>query len=401
MHRVLMLPLPILCTFSISSLLIFTLVFIYGLSTQDVLDVTVGFTRPIWGTSDKPTFQYHVTNDGFETPGISCVEMGWRSRFGKPGKLYDTFIFSTELDLLEIRLRELSGIVDSWILVESDRTHTNLPKKLWWHEQGRHEKRFERYLDRIESIVVRGKDIDRSKTFLRMGAYGLEAMQRRAIMKGLHNRGIQDGDVFITGDVDEIPNRATGLYLTKCDLFPQDITLHMPTFIGGFQFHSYEEDKRHAKARMYRKNRKNPQWVSHHQKIGNFLMLHSGWHCSWCFKTLDQFRFKMDAGVHHDRSSSNLNSPNYISDATINDRLSRGEPPLERTYERPESYTFHDAIHRWYEKWNVNGRQFSKHDMNLLPIALNESPKKFHYLIPGGTIQRERGTDGNLIDSRN
>ena len=374
----------------VSLLLIFVL--LAGFHLQDVQDIVVGFTRPIWGYTDKPTFTYELSNNGFETPGVSCPEMGWRARHGTVGKLYDTFIFATELDLLEIRLQELDGLVDAWVLVESDRTHTNKPKKLWWNTQGRHEPRFQPYLNRIESIVVRGSAIDRSHTFLRAGVFGLEAYQRRAIMKGLRRRGIQDGDVFITGDVDEIPNRATAQFLTQCDLFPQDLTLHMPTYIGGFQFKSYEEDKRHTKARMYRHTRRHPKWFSHHEQIGDVLILNAGWHCSWCFKTMDQFRFKMNGGVHYDRSNNKIGSWGYITDDVINDRLSKGEPPLERQYARPESYTFAEVWRRWWSKWDVEGRRFDANEIDMLPLALKKSPgKEFLYLKPGSSCRRGTG----------
>ena len=383
------------------------LIFVFKLTVRDVKDVVIGFSRPLWGVSDKPFFLYELPNYGYESPSSSCELYGWRARSGTPGRLFDTFIFSTELDLLEIRLRELDGVATAWILVESDRTHTNQPKELWWTNKGRFEPRFKSYLDRIESVVVSGTDIDRSERFLRSGPYGLEALQRQAIMKGLHARGLEDGDVFITGDLDEIPRRGTAQLLRHCDLFPQDMTLHMPTFIGGFQFLSYEEEKRHTKVRMYRHDRIHPQWTSHHKKIGETLLLNAGWHCSWCFATLNEFHFKMDAGVHFDRSKySNVAGTSVVTDEELNARLCRGEPPLERTYARPESYTFHDVVHRWRSKWNIEARRIHRNMTAIdLPIALktmkksDQSSSTFSYLRPGGECQRPSNTDGstNLI----
>ena len=390
-----MLPLSLLIAATLISFLFLTLTTYYRLNFNDLQDIAIGFSRPIWGYSDKPNFLYEIPYYGYESPSISCELYGWRERYGQDvGIVYDTFIFSTELNLLEIRLKELNTVVKHWILVESDRTHTNLPKTLWWHDVGRHQARFAPYLSRIESIVVRGNDIDRSGNFRRSGAYGLEALQRQAIMKGLHTVGIQDGDVFITGDIDEIPKRQIAQLFKHCDLFPPDITLHMPTFIGGFQFTSYEEDKRHTKVRMYRKNRVHPNWVSHHAKIGDTLMLNAGWHCSWCFQTLNQFRFKMKAGVHSDRGS-------IVSNSFINERLCRGEPPLERRYQRPESYTYYDVKQRWFDKWDVEGRRVNRNTTRLvLPLALRAlNVEKFNYLMPGGECNRkeDKNRTRNLI----
>ena len=399
-QRVLVLPLPLLvCPFLVLSLLLF-LIMIFGLTTVDFQDLVIGWTRPLWGYTDKPTFAYEIPYFEFESPAATCVQMGWRARdLEHDGKLFDTFIFSTELDLLEIRLRELDQIVDVWVLVESDRTHTNRPKELWWESKGRFEPRFRPYLDRIESVIVRGSEKE-ERFQRRTGPFGLEALQRRAIMQGLHARGLKSGDVFITGDVDEIPRRGTASLLKHCDLFPPDLTLHMPTTIGGFQFISYEEDKRHTKARTYWSERRHAQWTSHHRKIGHTLLLNAGWHCSWCFPSLAGFRFKMEAGVHSDRSNPNKKSNKYVSDVTLNERLCRGEPPLEREYERPESYTFADVMRRWRDKLDVEGRRRHRNDSHVLsslPLALQESPHKFSFLMPGGECQRNVGIGGNLI----
>ena len=49
-------------------------------------------------------------------------------------RVYDTFIFYNELDLLEIRLRELYDHVDVFVLVESNLTLTNHPKPYIFEE---------------------------------------------------------------------------------------------------------------------------------------------------------------------------------------------------------------------------------------------------------------------------
>ena len=48
--------------------------------------------------------------------------------------IYDTFMFFNELELLELRLNELNGVVDKFVLVEATRTFTNKPKPLYYAE---------------------------------------------------------------------------------------------------------------------------------------------------------------------------------------------------------------------------------------------------------------------------
>jgi len=38
------------------------------------------------------------------------------------GMIYDCFIFYNELDILRVRLNELAGVVDKFVIVESDKT---------------------------------------------------------------------------------------------------------------------------------------------------------------------------------------------------------------------------------------------------------------------------------------
>jgi len=48
--------------------------------------------------------------------------------------IYDTFTFFKEFDLLDIRLHELSSVVDKFVLIEADRTHSNIPKPFYYEE---------------------------------------------------------------------------------------------------------------------------------------------------------------------------------------------------------------------------------------------------------------------------
>ena len=49
-------------------------------------------------------------------------------------RVYDAIIFSIELDLLEIRLKELYDVVEKFLILESATTFTGKPKALVFHE---------------------------------------------------------------------------------------------------------------------------------------------------------------------------------------------------------------------------------------------------------------------------
>ncbi len=47
-------------------------------------------------------------------------------------KIFDTFLFNNELDLLEVRLRLLYQYVDCFVIQESDYTHSGKLKPLYF-----------------------------------------------------------------------------------------------------------------------------------------------------------------------------------------------------------------------------------------------------------------------------
>ena len=49
-------------------------------------------------------------------------------------KTFDCFPFFNELDLLDLRLRHLSNIVDKFIIVEGEYSHQGRKKKLYFDE---------------------------------------------------------------------------------------------------------------------------------------------------------------------------------------------------------------------------------------------------------------------------
>lgn len=107
--------------------------------------------------------------------------------------IYDCFTFFNELELLELRLHELAGVVDGFVLVEATQTHTNKPKPLHYHEN---RARFSAFHDKIIHIVV--DDLPQSAD-----AWVPENFQRNCIARGL--TGCRPDDFVLVSDLDEIP----------------------------------------------------------------------------------------------------------------------------------------------------------------------------------------------------
>ncbi len=111
-------------------------------------------------------------------------------------RLWDTFMFRNELDLLEFRLEELDQWVHRFVLVESPITHRGYPKPLYYAEN---EERYKRWHDKIVHVVT---DLpDHHNPWVR------EHAQRRA-MWGAIKDDLNDDDIVLIADLDEFPSPA-------------------------------------------------------------------------------------------------------------------------------------------------------------------------------------------------
>lgn len=109
-------------------------------------------------------------------------------------RLFDCFMFSEELDVLELRLNELEPYVDRFVLVESPWTHQGTPKPLVYAEN---KARFERFNHKIIHVIA-GERIGKL-------TFHQDGYQRESIIDGLGD--CRDDDIVLISDLDEIPRR--------------------------------------------------------------------------------------------------------------------------------------------------------------------------------------------------
>ena len=110
--------------------------------------------------------------------------------------IFDCFIFFNEFELLEIRLNELNGVVDKFVLVEATKTHQGKDKPLYFEEN---KKQFSGFLNKMIHIAV-------SDYPKRANPLQLEYHQRNRILEGL--KSCLPEDQIIISDIDEIPRSA-------------------------------------------------------------------------------------------------------------------------------------------------------------------------------------------------
>ncbi|MBQ2631999.1 MAG: N-acetylglucosaminyltransferase, partial [Kiritimatiellae bacterium] len=149
--------------------------------------------------------------------------------------VYDCFTFFNELDLLEIRLNTLKGVVDRFVIAEATRTHTGKPKELIFE---RNRGRYAEFGDKIVYVVV---DNLLPEEEVAKDSYNLpwvnENRQRNALIKGLMN--LDDGDVFIVSDVDEIPRPECVRDAVALAKEGECVRFEMETFVYYINFKDY------------------------------------------------------------------------------------------------------------------------------------------------------------------
>ncbi len=108
--------------------------------------------------------------------------------------IYDCFTLFNEFDVLEIRLNVLNDVVDKFVIVEGDKTHSGLDKPLYFKQV---QTRFEKFKDKIIYIAV--EDFPPYNN----NSWEYENYQRNCIAIGLTKA--KPDDIILVSDLDEIP----------------------------------------------------------------------------------------------------------------------------------------------------------------------------------------------------
>ncbi|MBP2302746.1 tetratricopeptide repeat protein [Azospirillum picis] len=203
-------------------------------------------------------------------------------------RVFDCFQFHNELELLEVRLAELSGVVDRFVLVEATYTHAGDPKPLHYADN---RARFAAYADKIIHVVV----ADDPGGF----AWQREAHQREAIARALE--GCDASDLIIVGDADEIlrapvVERLRHEIAGGDDLFAPQLDI----FLYFLDLKSPEPWVSVAAAPWNLIRRIGPNRARYLAKQGiGKVVPDAGWHFTW-MGGIERFRAKLESFAHRE-----------------------------------------------------------------------------------------------------
>ena len=106
----------------------------------------------------------------------------------------DAFPFNDELNMLELRLGQLDEVIDYFILVETGRTYSGLPKPRYYQENK------DRFVKWNHKIIASAPNLGNA------GSWEFEGIQREVIVGMIRGLNPDPQSTLTFSDCDEIPN---------------------------------------------------------------------------------------------------------------------------------------------------------------------------------------------------
>ncbi|XP_078286653.1 beta-1,4-mannosyl-glycoprotein 4-beta-N-acetylglucosaminyltransferase-like isoform X2 [Rhinoraja longicauda] len=229
-----------------------------------------------------------------------------------PRRVINAINVNHEFDLLSVRFAELRGVVDVFIVCESNFTAYGDPKPLLFAEM-----LLNGTFDRRLASTVLYVFLDHFPSGGRQDGWIADDYLRTFLTRDGMGRisNLRDDDVFLIGDADEIPARDGVLFLKLFDGWTEPLAFHLRKSLYGFfwkqpgslevvsgctvamLFAVYRGDGIKLRRREYYLM---PNFRQYENTTGHILVpwslgspLHlAGWHCSWCFQP-EGIRFKL------------------------------------------------------------------------------------------------------------
>lgn len=274
--------------------------------------------------------------------------------------IFDCFPFFNELDLLEIRLKELSDVVDWFVLVEATKTHSGKDKPLYFLDNL---SRFKGMDDRILNIIVEDMPMTKDELeatlsaqdwhwlesgYQREDTWVRERYQRNCMMKLLNQIAAPD-DIIIIGDADEIVKASTIETMKLCD-GSNAVEQTLNTYYVNWKCTNMPWWGSKIIQMRHLNSTNTPSEVRFHTKACQYLY-NGGWHFGF-LGGADAVKIKLQSYAHQE----------FNNDETL--RLVNGRLQAKK-----------DALGRLYEYTTI------PISYETLPAYLVDNQEKFSHLI--------------------
>ena len=258
-------------------------------------------------------------------------------------KIIDCILFNGEIDMLLLRLKQYNSFIDNFIIIEGDKSFTNINKKELYINIVKNDIRFSEYLHKIEFFIY---------NIIHTEPWANEKESRNAIHFTTTFKNLDNNDLIINGDCDEILRKDTlnkikngyDIKLGKTFLFKNiffSLNWQYPndcyTSIIVTKKTLLENDIHHLRLKFRENN-------EYHYKD------EKGWHFSF-FGNIDDIINKIRNFSHQEMNRPQYNNKDYI----LNEIINKG-----------------NAVDFFTVDWNIgNVPQLVKNNLDDLPEDVN------------------------------
>ena len=245
--------------------------------------------------------------------------------------ILDCFTFFNENDLLEIRLNTLNEIVDKFIIVEANQTHSGISKPFYYDK-----KRFDKFKDKIIYIELKDR-LNFSNSWKN------ENFQRNYILDILKQENCKDEDVVILTDLDEIPNvnaikeflqNPSSIYAFQMDIYNYYLNLRnlsegiwtMAKILKYAEFQNLENDYNNYGFGCEREVNDGITPTKVRMMCNNKSLPNGGWHFTY-MGGVNKIQEKLISFAHQE-----FNNPYFIDKNRLEECLKTNTDVLNRNY---------------------------------------------------------------------
>lgn len=180
-------------------------------------------------------------------------------------------------------MHELDPVVSQFFVVEADRMFTGRPKEPIFAANA---DRFEAFANKTVHSIFHGRELEPGES-----PFVNEVAQRNHMDNLLRSRVRAGAEppLVIFSDVDEIPSAHTIRLLQMCEA-PNPIHLQMAEYLYSFEWPVGEGSWR---AQVHKLGAGAVGSHYNHGQVTEWKLADAGWHCSFCFRHLNEFSDKM------------------------------------------------------------------------------------------------------------
>ena len=288
------------------------------------------------------------------------------------GRIFYCTLYNNEAEMAYILIWRLYDYVDKFIIVISNVTYTGHPKIVSFKP---FEKNIKPYMDKVD--IVNFNNICNKKEYPKDEAHWCREKSQRDYAKTYIEEKYNptENDLLIIVDIDEILTREGIEYIKK---HPPNDYIHIKGAIYFPYYYHRIEDWDSGTVVRYKKNMRELNYyrlipindsntLKYEYNHNKSLITH----CTYCFKSVEEYKNKLSSFTHTDYNVYPYNTNNYIfKNLYCREKINRPGQGYDEPYEGwrhliPDDERLKFLIDRSY-KYNISETTYTEKDLETL-----------------------------------